>query len=89
MRLLFKNQKLDLYPTADGKEFYMRTTYNEGSKGVWGEDSIYEFYTSGIIDKGTALTVINAYVADGAEIVDFNYEEYDVADDEDDDNDDD
>jgi hypothetical protein len=89
MRLLFENQVIDWYPTDGGKSFLQRIIYNPESKGVWGIDDVYMYTEYCTVEKGTALHSINAYMADGAKIIDFNFEEYDGDNDDDDDDDDD
>ena len=68
MRLSNSATQVDFYPVASGKRFVKRVIWHPGA-----ESEMTSFST---VVKTDALYSINNLIANGAEVVDFNTEEY-------------
>ena len=68
MRLTNSATQVDFYPVAGGKRFVKRVIWHPGA-----ESEMTSFST---VVKTDALYSINNLIANGAEVVDFNTEEY-------------
>ena len=68
MRLSNSATQVDFYPVASGKRFVKRVICHPGA-----ESEMTSFST---VVKTDALYSINNLIANGAEVVDFNTEEY-------------
>jgi hypothetical protein len=68
MRLLTSATQIDFYPVAGGKRFVKRVIWHPGA-----ETEMTSFSTR---VKSDALYDIRNYLANGAEVIDFNTEEY-------------
>ena len=68
MRLSNSATQVDFYPVAGGKRFVKRVIWHPGA-----ESEMTSFST---VVKTDALYSINNLIANGAEVVDFNTEEY-------------
>jgi hypothetical protein len=68
MRLLTSATQIDFYPVASGKRFVKRVIWHPGA-----ETEMTSFSTR---VKSDALYDIRNYLANGAEVIDFNVEEY-------------
>ena len=68
MRLSNSATQVDFFPVASGKRFVKRVIWHPGA-----ESEMISFST---VVKTDALYSINNLIANGAEVVDFNTEEY-------------
>jgi len=68
MRLSNSATQVDFFPVASGKRFVKRVIWHPGA-----ESEMTSFST---VVKTDALYSINNLIANGAEVVDFNTEEY-------------
>ena len=68
MQLQTPATQVDFFPIGTGKRFVQRTTWHPGA-----ESEMTSFST---VVKTDALYSINNLIANGAEVVDFNTEEY-------------
>ena len=68
MRLSNSATQVDFFPVASGKRFVKRVIWHPGT-----ESEMTSFST---VVKTDALYSINNLIANGAEVVDFNTEEY-------------
>ena len=68
MRLSNSATQVDFFPVASGKRFVKRVIWHPGA-----ESEMTSFST---VVKSDALYSINNLIANGAEVVDFNTEEY-------------
>ena len=72
MQLLTSATQIDFYPVAGGKRFVKRVIWHPGA-----ESEMTSFSTR---VKSDALYDIRNYLANGAEVTDFNTEAYDGVD---------
>ena len=70
MRLLTSATQVDFYPIGTGKRFVKRVIWHPG------EECSQEMTSFTTRVKSDALYDIRQYIANGAEVVDFNLEEY-------------
>ena len=68
MRLSTPALQVDVFPVGTGKRFVQRVVWNPGA-----ETEMKSFRT---VTKTEALYDINSRIANGAEVVDFNTDEY-------------
>lgn len=68
MRLSTSALQVDFFPVGTGKRFVQRVVWHPGA-----ETEMKSFRT---VTKTEALYDINSRIANGAEVVDFNTEEY-------------
>ena len=68
MRLLTSATQVDFYPVGTGKRFVKRVIWHPGA-----ESEMTSFST---VVKTDALYSINNLIANGAEVIDFNLNEY-------------
>ena len=68
MRLQTPDTQVDFYPVGTGKRFVKCVTWHLGA-----ETEFKSFSTS---IKSDVVYDINQYIANGAEVIDFNTEEY-------------
>ena len=68
MQLLDSARQIDFFPVASGKRFVKRVIWHPGA-----ESEMISFST---VVKSDALYSIRNLIANGAEVVDFNTEEY-------------
>ena len=68
MQLLDSARQIDFFPVASGKRFVKRVIWHPGA-----ESELISFST---VVKSDALYSIRNLIANGAEVVDFNTEEY-------------
>jgi len=70
MQLQTSATQIDFYPVAGGKRFVKRVIWHPS------EDCSQEMTSFTTRVKSDAIYDINQYIANGAEVVDFNLEEY-------------
>jgi|TARA_E500000178_G_scaffold52312_1_gene48182 hypothetical protein len=68
MRLLTTATQIDYYPVGTGKRYVKRVIWHPGA-----ESEMTSFSTR---VKSDAMYDINQYIANGAEVIDFNLNEY-------------
>ena len=68
MRLLTTATQIDFYPVGTGKRYVKRVIWHPGA-----ESEMTSFSTR---VKSDAMYDINQYIANGAEVIDFNLNEY-------------
>ena len=68
MQLFTSATKIDYYPVGTGKRFVKRVIWHKGA-----ETEMTSFSTRTKIDM---VYDVNCYIANGAEVTDFNLEEY-------------
>jgi signal peptidase I len=68
MRLLTTATQIDYYPVGTGKRYVKRVIWHPGD-----ESEMTSFSTR---VKSDAMYDINQYIANGAEVIDFNLNEY-------------
>ena len=68
MRLLTSATQTDFFPVASGKRFVKRVIWHKG------EETEMTSFTTRM--KSDAIYDINQYIANGAEVLDFNLEAY-------------
>lgn len=71
MRLLTSATQVDFYPVGTGKRFIKRVIWHPSEDCSQGMTS----FTTRV--KSDALYDIRNYIANGAEVIDFNLDEYD------------
>ena len=68
MRLLTTATQIDFYPVGTGKRYVKRVIWHPGA------DSEMTSFSTRV--KSDAMYDINQYIANGAEVIDFNLNEY-------------
>lgn len=68
MRLLTTATQIDYYPVGTGKRYVKRVIWHPGA-----ESEMTSFSTR---VKSDAMYDVNQYIANGAEVIDFNLNEY-------------
>ena len=68
MRLQTSATTVDFFPVSTGKRFVKRVIWHKG------EETEMTSFTTRV--KSDAIYDINQYLANGAEVIDFNLEEY-------------
>lgn len=69
MRLLTSATQIDFFPVASGKRYVKRVIWHKGVT----ETEMTSFSTR---VKSDAMYDINQYIANGAQVIDFNLDEY-------------